>query len=134
MADTVTRRYLFRGLMCLFSGFGLMIFLYQGNSIMAHHWSAPRHWLGTSCHLESPILGDHPDGHELDEQILELERLNAPEEKLRRLRQEVRELRRFPAQVPLMALAPIAVGITYLVFSLRARGKPEAAPAPWLSS
>jgi hypothetical protein len=132
MAETVARRYLFRGLMWLFCGFGLMILLYQANSIMAHHWSAPRHWPGTTCSLERASAGDHPDGHELEEQILELERLNAPEEKLRRLRQEVRELSRFPAQLPLIALAPIVAGIAYLVFSVRAGRKPEAAPARWL--
>jgi len=108
MSETLARRCLFRGLTWLFCGFGLMIFLYQGNLIMAHHWSARRHWPGTSCHLEMPIVGNHPDGHELDQQILELVRLNAPEEKLRRLR---REERRLGASDSLRSITVNAAGI-----------------------
>lgn len=45
-------RSILRGLMWLFVGVGLMVHLYSMNAIMAHHWSAPRHWFVKTCYLE----------------------------------------------------------------------------------
>ena len=70
--NTQADRFVLRGLMGLFSGLGLMVQLHSMNVIMAHHWSAPRHWLGKTCYLErvNSTMDHHPDGHALEEKIL----------------------------------------------------------------
>jgi hypothetical protein len=121
--NTKTRSHLVRGVVWFVSGLALMAYLFSLSALMAHHWEAPRHWPGTSCRLSGAAAysGVHPDGHELEEQISTLRREGVPEDRVAPLEQELRELRRFPPAVALIALLPVAIGAAYLAAGLSPR-------------
>jgi hypothetical protein len=114
-------RALLRGVIWIFSGVVLAIYLQGLSRTSAHHWSTPRHWPGQTCRLPNPGVSPHPDGHALELRILELRQLGGRNQEIAVLEQEQRELRRLPFSdaFPLVGLVPIGVGVRALRSWLR---------------